>query len=84
MPKTAPTAIGSLMPGSGMPKNTHGGKREGAGRKKVRTETAVLYVKVKPETIEKIDQLRGETSRGQFLDRHFECATRNETSTQEL
>ena len=50
-----------------------GGARPGAGRKPIGAAKRVsLTAMVAPTTLERIDRLRGETSRGQFLDHVLE------------
>jgi hypothetical protein len=48
-------------------KNNHGGKRNGAGRKKPKFQTITKSISMGANNWEKIDQLRGTLSRGRFL-----------------
>jgi hypothetical protein len=47
--------------------NKRGGKREGAGRPKTGRSVVTRSVSMEPETWEKLDTLRGEKSRGQWI-----------------
>jgi hypothetical protein len=51
------------------PRATRGGVRAGAGRKPIGTERRVpLSTFVAPQTLTRLDELRGSRSRGQYLD----------------
>ena len=44
-----------------------GGKREGAGRPKTGRSVVTRSVSMEPETWDKLDAIRGEKSRGQWI-----------------
>jgi hypothetical protein len=45
----------------------HGGKRKGAGRPKTGRSVVTRSVSMEPETWDKLDAIRGEKSRGQWI-----------------
>ena len=51
--------------------NNRGGKREGAGRPKTGRLAVTRSVSMESETWDKLDALRGEQSRGKFIEENY-------------